>query len=366
MKKYLHIVFVILLFLSCSKTEDHVQLKPVIKEKTGLKKNIIFLIGDGMGLPQISAARTVNGNKLNMLRCKYVGMQATQAADKYVTDSGASGTAMACGHKANYYTLGLDANGNPISSILEIAEKNNLSTALITTTQIVHATPAVFYAHQENRFQYENIALEMINCGVDFFLGGGQKYFDQRTDGLNLIDSLTMKGYKIYNGIGDIQSSDKIAGVFIADDVPLTYLDGRGDVLPNSLDAALPLLSANKKGFFLMLEGGQIDWACEDNDQDYLLAEMLDFDRAVGKALDFAEKDGNTLVVITGDHETGGYTLVDGNLEAHTVDGEFYTHQHTGVMVPVFAFGPGAEEFTGTYENTEIFYKFLDFYGFKN
>ncbi len=366
MKKLLHITFIILILLSCSKTDDHVQLKPVIQQKTGLKKNIIFLIGDGMGLAQISAARTVNANKLNILRCKYIGMQSTQAADKYVTDSGAAATAMACGQKANYYTLGIDVNGDPLTSILEIAEKHNLSTALITTTQIVHATPAGFYAHQEDRFQYEKIALEMITCGVDFFLGGGEKYFDQRTDGLNLVDSLTMKGYKIYNDISSIQSSDKQVGVFIADDIPSTYLNGRGDVLPNSLDVALPLLSENKKGFFVMLEGGQIDWACEDNDQDYLLSEMLDFDRAVGKALDFAEKDGNTLVVITGDHETGGYSIVDGSEENHTVTGGFYTYQHTGIMVPVFAFGPGAEEFTGTYENTEIFYKFLDFYGFKN
>ena len=112
-----------------------------------------------------------------------------------------------------------------------------------------------------------------------------------------------------------------------------------------------------------MVEGAQIDWAGEENDQDYLMAEMLDFDRAVGRALDFAEADGNTLVIITGDHETGGYALTDGNLAENTVQGQFITWLHTGAMVPVFAYGPGEEEFAGFYENTALFAKFLDFFG---
>jgi len=187
-------------------------------------------------------------------------------------------------------------------------------------------------------------------------------FFDQRSDELNLIDSLIARGYKVSQDLPQIVSDEKIA-VFISDDHPLKYSEGRGDALPNSVEYALSRLKNNKDGFFVMIEGAQIDLACEDNDQAYLLDEMLDFDRAVGKALDFAERDDNTLVVITGDHETGGYALLDGSVENNTVEGQFMTIQHTGSLIPVFAFGPGAEDFSGTYENTEFFYKFLEYFG---
>jgi alkaline phosphatase len=203
--------------------------------------------------------------------------------------------------------------------------------------------------------------LELVTKGVDFFAGGGKIYFDQRTDGLNLIDTLLVRNYQITGDLSQV-TGDKKTAVFIADNIPVSYLDGRGDVLPQAVSAALNQLKKNNNGFFMMIEGAQIDWAGEDNNQDYLMAEMLDFDRAVGRALDFAEADGNTLVIITGDHETGGYALTDGNLAENTVQGQFVTWLHTGTMVPVFAFGPGEEEFTGVYENTELFYKFLDFF----
>ena len=267
------------------------------------------MVGDGMGLAQITAARTVNGGNLNMLKCNIVGIQSTHSASDYVTDSGASTTAMACGQKTNNYTIGIDVNGNPISSILEIASKNNLSTGLVTTTQIVHATPAAFYAHQTNRYQYEDIALELATKGVDFLFGGGRKYFDERSDGVNLLDFMTSLGYVVAGSLAELTGS-KMAVVLISEDAPLKYLEGRGDVLPEAVGIALEHLKKNKDGFFFMVEGGQIDWACEENDQEYLIAEMLDFDRAVGKALEFAEADGNTLVVITGDHETDRKSVV--------------------------------------------------------
>lgn len=191
---------------------------------------------------------------------------------------------------------------------------------------------------------------------------GGKKYFNQRTDGLNLIDSLLERDYQVTDSLGLLTGNKKVA-VYIAEKAPATYLDGRGDVLPNAVVEGVEQLRKNKHGFFIMVEGAQIDWACEENDQEYLMAEMLDFDRAVGKALDFAEADRNTLVIVTGDHETGGYALTNGNLTEHTIQGQFITYSHTGSMVPVFAFGPGEEEFTGVYENTAFFYKFLEFYG---
>ncbi len=115
----------------------------------------------------------------------------------------------------------------------------------------------------------------------------------------------------------------------------------------------------------MMLEGSQIDWGGHENDAPYVTSEMVDFDKAIGAVLDFAEKDGNTLVIITADHETGGMAITNGNMETGTVEAKFITKGHTGVMIPVFAFGPGAEAFSGIYQNTDIFTKMLEAYQFK-
>ena len=346
---------------SCTKNSDNLPITKVEPETTGKQKNIILLIGDGMGLSQITAARTVNGGYLNMLSGKTVGIQSTHAADKYVTDSGASATAMSCGQKTNYYSLGVDVDGNTLENIIEIIQKHHLQTGLVTTSSITHATPAAFYAHQVDRFQYEAIALELVHAKIDFFAGGGKQRFNQRTDGINLLDSLTADGYKVCQDLSEVDINKKNA-ILIADGHPVKYSEGRGDFLPNALAKALEQLGKSEKGFFLMVEGAQIDWASEENNQDYLMEEMLDFDNAVGVALDFAKNDGNTLVIVTGDHETGGYSLLDGNEQNQTVDGQFITFTHTGTMIPVFAFGTGEESFQGVYKNTAFFTKFLDFY----
>ena len=316
-----------------------------------------------MGLGQISGARTINDEHLNMLRCNNIGLQATQSADEYVTDSGASGTAMSCGEKTNFYTVGVDVNNNPLTSILELAEQNGLSTGLCVTSIINHATPASFYAHNPDRFDYEDIALQLISSEIDFFSGGGRDYFDNRSDGQNLIDSLIARNYQVVDNLSSITGNEKTA-LFYADQHPPKYSEGRGDILPNSVTVAINQLQKNEKGFFLMVEGSQIDWAGEENNQDYLMEEMFDFDKAVGIALDFAETDGQTLVIITGDHETAGFALIDGNQVNNTIEGTFISIDHTGTMIPVFAYGPGSENFRGTYENTEIFHKMKDFLGF--
>ena len=364
MKRLIFFLVFPILFYSCTKNSDTREIIPIETPEVESPKNIIFLIGDGMGLAQITTAQTVNGGQLNMLTCEYTGIQSTHAADEYVTDSGASGTAMACGQKTNYYTVGVDANGNPIESIIEIAESHGLSTGIVTTSHIAHATPACFYAHNTDRYDYENIAYEIIDKDIDFIMGGGQIYFDQRTDGLNLIDSLLARNYQFANSLNELNGNQK-AFVMIANWQPAGYNWGRGDVLPQSVQMAAQQLNENENGFFLMAEGAQIDWAGEDNNESYLLSEMLDFDRACGAALDFAKADGNTLVVITGDHETGGYPLLDGDENANTVQGAFSIDDHTGTMIPVFAFGPGAEAFIGVYENSEIFKKFMDYFDFE-
>jgi len=330
-------------------------------------KNIILMVGDGMGAAQIYAGLTANKGKLNLERCTTIGFHKNQASDNYVTDSAAGATAFACGQKTYNGAIGVDATGKPIPTILEMAERNGLATGLVATCSITHATPACFISHQPSRSMDEAIALDFLKTDIDVFIGGGRKFFSQRSDGLNLNDSLKRHGYQIANSIQEVQQIKKgKLAAFLADEQQAKFSAGRGDELVKSTDAAIQLLKGNKKGMFMMIEGSQIDWGGHSNDTQYIIDEMIDFDNAIGKVLDFAAADGNTLVVITADHETGGFSLVGGDMKAGTVDGKFTTGNHTGVMIPVFAYGPGAEQFSGIYQNTEIYHKMIKAFGFKN
>jgi alkaline phosphatase len=329
-------------------------------------KNIIFLIGDGMGVAALYAGMSVSDHPLNIERCHVTGLQKTFSSDNYITDSAAAGTALASGKKTKNGVIGLDTEGKPVKSILEIAKEHGLSTGMVVVTTITDATPASFVAHDASRGNAENIAKGFLNAGIDLFIGGGYKYFGKRSDNMNLIDSLKMKGFEVDTTMQMVTKSTakKIAGLVYADQVPYR-LKGRGDMLPAASRKALEVLSINNKGFFLMIEGSHIDHGGHDNDQAVLIDEVLDFDEAVGAALDFAQKDGHTLVVITADHETGGVTIVGGNMTNHTVKLNFSSKGHTAVMVPVFAFGPSAEKFGGIYDNTVFIDKFLKSYQFK-
>jgi len=328
-------------------------------------RNIVFMIGDGMGLTTVYAAMTVSDHPLNIERCNITGLQKTFSSDEYITDSAAAGTALATGNKTNNGVIGMDSQGNRVKSILEIAEENGLSTGLVSTSPITHATPASFIAHQPSRENYEDIALDFLKTDIDVFIGGGIEHFSKRKDKLNLLDSLKFRGYEVDTTMNMVlkSASMKLAGLIAPINTPYR-LNGRGDMLPEASGKAIEVLNKNKKGFFLMIEGSQIDWAGHSNYADTLIDETLDFDKAVGRVLDFAQKEGHTLVIITADHETGGVTIVDGDREAHLVKLNFSTKDHTAVMVPVYAYGPGAEEFTGIYDNTEIFQKILTCYGF--
>ncbi len=322
--------------------------------KTQKPKNIIFLIGDGMGVSQIFSGVTANHGHLFLDNFKHVGFSKTQSADDFITDSAAGGTALSCGIKTYNGAIGVDPNKKPVETILEKAEEKGLSTGLVSTSAITHATPASFIAHQENRNMYEEIAADFLKTDIDVFIGGGREHFTKRKDGRNLVDMLKAKGYDYetdLNKIKDVKSG-KLAA--LTADVHNGRVNERGDMLPVSTETAINILSNNKKGFFLMVEGSQIDWGGHANSTVYVVEEMLDFDRTIGKALDFAAKDGETLVVITADHETGGMAVTGGDMNSGMVKGSFIWGEHTAVMVPVFAYGPGAEEFGGIMENTDV------------
>ncbi|MBA7532587.1 Alkaline phosphatase 4 [subsurface metagenome] len=355
--KYLVIFLSVVLVFGC---------QPEKKEtESEHPKNIIFLIGDGMGVSHIYAGMTANHGPLAMEQFRHIGFIKTYSSNSYVTDSGASGTAMSSGKKTKNGMIGMDPDTIVLRSVLEIAEEHGLASGLVSTSSITHATPAAFIAHQPSRNMYEEIAADFLKTEIDVFIGGGRDHFMKREDGRDLTKELEERGYNILFDMDKISgiTEGKLAGL-TADAHNPRYSEGRGDMLPDATVTAMKILNNNKKGFFLMVEGSQIDWGGHANSTEYIIEEVLDFDRAVAKALEFAQNDGETLVVVTADHETGGLGINGGNFENGTVEGGFTTKGHTGVMVPVFAYGPGAKEFTGIYENTALFDKFLQAYGF--
>lgn len=312
------------------------------------------MIGDGMGLTQISSGMYANDNSTALEQFDYIGLSKTASFDKLITDSAASGTAMATGIKTNNKVLGISPDNIHQKSILEICKEKGYKTALIATSSIVHATPASFYAKENSRYNYENIALQLRNHNIDIFIGGGSKYFTTRKDKRNLINE--MSEYKFIKSLDELEKSISTKfGYFTYFDEPPSILNGRPANLDLITRTVLNKLSLNKSPFIVVIEGSQIDWGGHDNDSKMVLSEFIDFDSAVKEALEFAKNDGNTLVVVTADHETGGMSLNGG--EINNVNIKFNTKSHTGTMVPVFSFGPSSETFSGIYENTQIFYK---------
>lgn len=324
------------------------------KFKAKKPKNVILLIGDGMGVTQVFAGLTANHGRLFLENCKHIGFSKTQSADNYITDSAAGGTALSSGVKTYNGAIGVDKDKNPVKTILEEAEEKGLSTGLVSTSAITHATPASFIAHQASRSSYEDIAADFLKTDIDVFIGGGYNHFAKRKDGRNLISELSQNGYTVEQDMDKISRirSGKLAGLCAEEHTG--RIEKRGNMLPVATETAINILSNNKKGFFLMVEGSQIDWGGHAGSTIYIVEDMLDFDQAVGKALAFADENGETLVVVTADHETGGMALTGGNMTSGMVKGGYPTGGHTAVMVPIFAYGPGAKEFMGIMENTGV------------
>ncbi len=355
--------------LSCSSnTNKENQQQSQEKSGSGQKpkpKNVILMIGDGMGVSQIYAGMTVSSNPLVFEQFKNIGLQKTYSKDNYITDSGASNTALATGEKTANGHIAMSPSGDTLTTILEMAEQHGYATGLVSTSSILHATPAAFIAHNKDRHEYASLAEDFLKTDVDVFIGGGYNQFANRDDNRNLVKELEGKGYQVLRDIQDIEEVEKgkLAGL-TADKHNPKYTEGRGNMLPRSTQTALDILDNNAKGFFLMVEGSQIDWGGHANDTDYIVNELLDFNRAVEKALAFAKAHENTLLIVTADHETGGMALTGGDREAGQLKANYGTDGHTGVMVPVFAYGPGSEKFRGIYENTAVFDKMQAYYGF--
>jgi alkaline phosphatase len=343
------------------------------------------MIGDGMGIAQITAGMYSSNKPLNFTRFTTIGLMTNHSLNNIVTDSAASATAIATGKKTYNRAISVNIEKKPLKTIMEYAKEKGYNIGIVVTSSITDATPAAFISHTEDRENHYEIALDILELEPDIILGGGLRYFKDRPDQRDLIEELRKKDYEIFyrweeliNKIPD----KKVIGLFADTGMPpviktmsnpeskyFEYLKKTTDFnqvrskeyLLQMTRSAIMYLESKKKPFILMIEGSQIDWGGHNMDSKYIIAEVLDFDKAIGEVLDFAERDQNTLVIVTADHETSGFAITEGKLENNQPISNFETKfihsKHTSTMVPVFSYGPGSKEFTGIYDNTDIFHK---------
>ncbi len=334
-------------------------------------KNVIFIIGDGIGMAQLASAQ-INfagpDGELHSQRMPVTGFFNTHAANRLITDSAAAGTALSCGIKTNNGMLAQLPDNRACKTILELAEEKGKSTGLVATSTITHATPASYASHIDSRYKQDEIAVQYLDSGIEVFLGGGLEYFipqsnsvSSRSDDRNLISEFESIGYDVVENLEELNSSKsgQILGLFSDSGMPS---ESRTPTLREMSEKAIEVLNTNEEGFFLMIESSQIDWAGHDNDIEYIIREFADLEDAVESVLDFAVEDGETLVILTSDHETGGMNIISGNTQ-DKIAIAWATGNHSGVPVPLLAYGPHAIEFTGWWDNTEIAIKLADIAG---
>lgn len=319
-------------------------------------KNVIYVVGDGMGTAQVYSSIVEKKGESQFVRFPFTGFSRTYSWDKYTTDSGAGGSALMTGHKVENRHIAESPEGDAFKSVLVQAAEKGRKAGFVVTSSVLDATPASTYAHVPYRKMYDTISMQMALAPFDVMIGGDRGHFDpaNRKDGKAPLDTLRNRGYRIVESLDDLAtvSSGKVVGLLSEGDPGKAW--EREGMLCKGVRTALNILGQSKKGFVLMVEGSQIDWACHNNDAEYLSYEMDDFEQMLQVVLNWAAKDGNTLVVVTADHETGGLTLPDGDIDKGENVCKWQTGSHTGVMVPVFAFGPGAEQFSGIHQNIEI------------
>lgn len=314
-------------------------------------ENVILMIGDGNGLAQISSALFSNDNQLNLTQLKNMGLIKTQAADDFTTDSAAGATAYATGKKTNNRAIGVDPEGKRLENLPDILTEYGFSSGIITTDQLTGATPASFYAHHPERDDADQIAAFLPESKLDLFIGGGGDAFQ------SLVSNLEGAGFTLIENLEQIEAER--LGYFAAKGSLPKKLDGRGDYLLSSTTFALDFFDQKNSPFFLMIEAANIDSGGHSNSTSMIVSEMLDFDEVIGKVVQYVDDNPNTLLIITADHETGGVSIPQGDIASNTVELGFHSDDHTGIMVPVFAYGAHSGDFRGVYENSELFHKIM-------
>ncbi|WP_425446358.1 alkaline phosphatase [Dethiothermospora halolimnae] len=346
-KKYLSkgiiaVLFLALIFSSFTITSNDITKGNVV-EASGEKspKYVFYFVGDGLGASQRQFAEIFlqektgdKSKKLLINSLPVAGINTTYSSDSLITDSAAAGTALATGHKTNNKVISQTPDGRDLKTLVEGAEEKGMATGIITSTRLTHATPATFASHNESRYNANEIAEEYLDSGVEFFAGGGYRHFvpegwkwgkSKREDSRNLLEEFSQKGYKVFesdNKTEDFRNyipnkEDKVIATFDYSHLPYEIdrvNDNKTPSLAEITQKGIDVLSKYKDGFFMMVEGGRIDHACHANDPVGAIHDTLAFDNAVKKAYDFYKKHPKeTLIVVVGDHETGGMGLGFGN-----------------------------------------------------
>ncbi|MCP4726494.1 MAG: alkaline phosphatase [bacterium] len=326
-------------------------------------KNVIFFIADGTSFNHILASRikAVGANRrLYLEKLPVVGIQSTHSRFQLITDSAASGTAMATGYKTANGMISFLPDNTKVPTLLEYAKQQGKATGLVATSTITHATPASFAAHVKERGDQHIIAEHFLDNKVNVILGGGRSYFipqsmegSEREDDRNLVEDFKSSGYEYVETREELNAanSENLLGLFQIGSCTTVDPEPSLEIMTRK---AIEILSRDSDGFFLMVEGSQIDWEAHDNSPTGTVRQTLLFDLAVRAGMEFAQRDGNTLVVITGDHETGGMSVTDGYMNGSKMEVKWTSGSHTAAVLPVFAYGPGAEIFDGYYDNTDI------------
>ena len=320
-------------------------------------KNVIFFIGDGMGPEQVKAARYYNGGALSFETLPHSGLVTTYSADSSVTDSAAAATALATGYKANNGVISeaRPANaeygfGEEMETLLEYFQARGKSAGLVSTTYITHATPAAFGAHEPSRGNYGDIADDYVNQTRPNVLFGGSVHMPSNPTGYTVVTNRTeMQAL-------NTETATMVSGQF-GSEIPYEY-DGDFGTLPHlseMTETALAILDNDSDGFFLMVEGGKIDWAGHDNHLERNVHETLEFGAAVQEAVDWATGRTDTLILVTADHETGGMTVLADNGADFYPTVSWAGGGHTAVDVPVYARGVNAYMVSGVMDNTDMF-----------
>ena len=307
-------------------------------------RNVILVIGDGCGVAHFTAARILRGAEYRIGRMPVAGLVYTQVLNSIGPDSASTASAYATGSKVNYRAVSVDPAGKPLETVLEIAEKTGRSTGLVTTAPFFDATPAAFAAHNASRDEFHSIILQMLASGVEVIVGGGAAEFKQETEA-------KAEGYAVIRDAAALLGSkaNKVLGVFPTQE--------RAMAIPGLVPAALAQwaierVSADRDGFFLLLEHEGTDGASHANATEDFITAVKELDAMAGVALDYAARNPDTLVIVTGDHETGGLQVqAENRTNLRLLWG---TKGHTGEMIPIFAVGPGAERFQGALDNDEV------------
>ncbi|WP_299797657.1 alkaline phosphatase [uncultured Shewanella sp.] len=302
--------------LSAASVQAHIDTptQTMMGDAPTVPKNIVILVGDGMGPAYTSAYRYYKDNpdtqeiEQTVFDRLLVGTASTYPArvSGYVTDSAASATALATGVKSYNGAISVDTDKRPLPTIMEMAKKRGLSTGIAVTSQINHATPAAFLTHSESRRNYDEIAASYLNTDADVMLGGGQKYFPAK-----LISQFEAKGYRYLSEFSQLETvtEPKVIGLFAEVQLPWA-IDEPGDHKLSKMTAkALELLSGNEQGFVLLVEGSLIDWAGHNNDIATAMAEMDEFANALEVVEQYVRQNRDTLMVATADHNTGGLSI---------------------------------------------------------